>query len=216
MMLKKFAEYPPRKRVGLLAILLGLFAAFIGDPTGGVNKRVNLKELAMLASTDNDKINVKDLAQWIIDGKYDYRLIDLRKPEEYEKYNIPTSECIPVSKLMQSDLMRNEKIILYDNDEFTAAQGWFILKANDYKGVYVLEGGLKCWKDQILFPKLNANASPEEKLEFKKMAEISKFFGGQPQTGTTVTTKQVEMPKLKAPVKIKLKKTRHKRKREGC
>ncbi len=216
MMLKTFAEYPPRKRVGLLAILLGIFAAFIGDPTGGVTKRVNLKELSMIAATENDKVHVKDLAKWIIEGKFDYRLVDLRKPEEFEKYNIPSSECIPVSQLLNSDLMRNEKIILYADDEFTAAQGWFVLKANDYKGVYVLEGGLQCWKDQILFPKLRIDASPEEKIEFQKMAEISKFFGGQPQTGTTVSKQNTEMPKLKAPVKVKLKKSRGKRKREGC
>lgn len=216
MMLKTFAEYPPRKRVGLLAILLGIFAAFIGDPTGGVTKRVNLKELSMIAATDNDKVHVKDLAEWIIEGKFDYRLVDLRKPEEFEKYNIPSSECIPASQLLNSDLMRNEKIVLYADDEFTAAQGWFVLKANDYKGVYVLEGGLQYWKDQILFPKLRIDASPEEKIEFQKMAEISKFFGGQPQTGTTVSKQNTEMPKLKAPVKVKLKKSRGKRKREGC
>ena len=79
-----------------------------------------------------------------------------------------------------------------------------------------MEDNLNCWKDKILFPKLSVNATQQEKLEFEKIAEISKYFGGQPQTGAKATQRNVELPKLKAPVKIKLKKTRHKRKREGC
>ena len=45
----------------------------------------------------------------------------------------------------------------------------------------MLQGGLEEWKNQILFPKLPANASAEQLAKFEKMKEICKFFGGAAQ-----------------------------------
>ncbi len=79
--------------------------------------------------------------------------------------------------------MRNEKIILYSDNEAIASQGWFLLKADNFKNIYILDGGLTNWKDQVLFPKLSLNPTKEELALFEKKKEVSKFFGGQPQIG---------------------------------
>ena len=76
-----------------------------------------------------------------------------------------------------------KKIILYSDAGIHSAQAWFLLKANGYKGVYILRGGLEEWKDSILFPRLVENATPAEIAAFEKAKEISKFFGGSPQVG---------------------------------
>jgi rhodanese-related sulfurtransferase len=219
MFLKNFAELPPRKRIGILAIILGIFAAFIGEPTSKAKVSVNLKEISNLSVDDIAKVDVFSLADDIIKNKYDYRLVDLRSPEEYKKYNIPTSENIPVEKLLDSDLARNEKIVLYSDNDIVSTQGWFLLKAKNYNGVYTLKGGLKSWKDKILFPQCTCGTNPsiEQKQHHAQLAELSKFFGGKMRSESVdVAQSNMEMPTLKMPATIKLKKSKGKKKREGC
>jgi rhodanese-related sulfurtransferase len=214
-MLEQFVKLPIRKRVGILAIILGFLAIFAGSPYDRSTTRINVKEFALTSVTDESRVNVDELADWIIIGKYDYRLVDLRDTEKYNSYNIPGSENIPIREILDSDLMRNEKIVLYSDKETVAAQSWFILKADNFKNVYILEGGLKYWEDHVLFPKLLSEPTKEQLALFEKKKEVSKFFGGQPQFGGEEEIKR-ETPKLKAPPKVPVTKKRKKKSREGC
>lgn len=218
-MLKMFANLPPRKRLGILAVLMTFIAIFAGSPFDKTKASVNIKELSLLSLDKISEVKVNDLADWLIKGKYDYRLVDLRDSKEYEKYSIPTSENIPVNELLKSDLARNEKIVLYSNHDVVSSQAWFLLKADDYKGVYILDGGLKSWEEQILFPKCTCEENPsiEQKQHHAKLAEVSKYFGGKLRSGTNnVAENEVKMPTPAAPKKITLKKAKGKKQREGC
>ncbi len=215
-MLEQFVKLPIRKRVGILAIILGFLAIFAGSPYDRSTTRINVKEFALTSITDESRVNVDELADWIIIGKYDYRLVDLRDTEKYNSYNIPGSENIPVREILDSDLMRNEKIVLYSDEETVAAQSWFLLKADKFKHVYILEGGLKYWEDHVLFPILPAEPTKEQLTLFEKKKEVSKFFGGQPQVGGGEEQIKRETPKLKAPPKVTVTKKRKKKSREGC
>ena len=215
-MLEWLIKLPIRKRVGLLAIFLGILAIFLGNPYNKAYNRVNLKEISMLSANDIEKVETLDLADWIIKGKYDYRLLDLRKPKEFEKYNIPTSECVPPQNLLSSDLQRNEKVILYGDDNIAVSKAWFILKADDYRSVYLLDGGIKAWKDCVLYPVIPEKMNKTEKQKYEKIKYVSKYFGGVPQTKTKENVTQRTLPKLKAPPKIAVKVRKHKAKREGC
>ena len=181
---------------------------------------MRIKEMAIKSANDVDAVNVNDLAEWIIETKMDYRLVDLRGDENYSEYNIPSSENIPVETLTKSDLLRNEKIILYSDKEVVSAQGWFILKSADYKSVTILSGGMDAWKDDVLYPTCNCGDSPTEEQiqQHKKKEEIAKFFGGQMESSSSVDNEKVkkDVPKLKSPAKVNLKRTRTKKSREGC
>lgn len=219
MILKTFAEFPPRKRIGILGILLGVISIFLGSPFDKVNTSINAKEMSMISADDIGTIKVAELADDIIKSKFDYRLIDLRKAEEFSKYNIPSSESIQVDQILKSDLARNENILLYSDNDIESAQAWFLLKSNNYNGVNILKGGLKSWQDDILFPACvcETNPSVEQTHKHNKLAEISKFFGGNMQSGSiSETQSKMKMPELKAPTSITLKKTKGKKKREGC
>jgi rhodanese-related sulfurtransferase len=218
-MLKKFAELPPRKRVGILGIILGIFAIFAGSPFDKAKTNVNIKEMSLINTEEIVNVTVDKLADDIIKSKYDYRLIDLRESSDYLKYNIPTSENFSVANILNSDLMRNENIILYSDNDIEAAQAWFLLKANDYNSISILEGGMNRWKEEILFPACNCGENPtvEQLHKHDQKTEVSKFFGGYMQTGSIVKKeRELDMPELQAPAKIKLKKAEGKRKREGC
>ncbi|MCL4279190.1 MAG: rhodanese-like domain-containing protein, partial [Ignavibacteriaceae bacterium] len=62
-------------------------------------------------------------------------LVDVRDEETFNQYYIPTAISIPLIQLPESELLRNQKIILYADDDVNAAQAWFILKSNNFKGV---------------------------------------------------------------------------------
>lgn len=219
MFLKSFAELPARKRVGIVAIILGGISIFAGNPFDKTETKINTKEISLISSNEITSIKVHDLADDIIKSKYNYRLIDLRKSEAYSKYNIPTSENILVSELLKSDLLRNENILLYSDNDIEATQAWFLLKSNHFKGVNILEGGLKSWQSNVLFPNCNCGDNPSIEQEHKhdKIAKVSEFFGGKIQNTTLGSTQeQFVMPTVAAPKKVTLMKAKGKRKREGC
>jgi len=164
------------KKLALLAGFLAVLALVIGN-SGNKNKiNVNAKELALSTIKDQDKISTMTLAGWIIKEKLDFTLVDLRTEKEYAEYTIPGSINVRMEDLLNSDLKRNQKILLYGTDDISSAQAWFILKSSDYKGVYILSGGYNSWKNEILYPKRSANLSPEDSIKFEKIKQVSLHF----------------------------------------
>jgi rhodanese-related sulfurtransferase len=207
-------------RLALVAFVLGFVALFAGTPYRGAGATVNTSELSLAMATGADQVGVTTLADWIIQGKSNFRVVDLRKETAYAEYHIPPAENIPVAGLAQSSLLHNEKIILYADDGARAAQAWMLLKARGYKGAYILRGGLETWKDSILFPRVPENPTPAQVVEFARTREVSRFFGGTPQSlaGDSTTARQVAMPTLTMPAPQAAGATGapKKKKKEGC
>ncbi|MCX8009994.1 MAG: rhodanese-like domain-containing protein [Ignavibacteria bacterium] len=217
--LKSFFDLSLNKKLALIAFILGVLALIAGSPYDKSKVTVDTQELAMIVDKEVDHVSVYELADWLIQGNSDFRLIDLRSEKEFNEYHIPSAENIPVAELPKSNLTRNEKIILYSEGGIHSAQAWFLLKAKDYKAVYILLGGLDEWKDKILFPKISSNATPAELAEFEKIKYISKYFGGTPQTGTTqteVSSPKIELPKQQTPQTSGGVSAPKKKKKEGC
>lgn len=221
-MTDQFMKLSIAKKLALLAFILGAIALIIGNPSDSNKIYVNAKEMTLSTVQEQDRIDVMTLADWLIKGNADYTLVDLRSQKEFNEYFIPSSVNIPIENVLASELMRNQKILLYGNDDVTSAQAWFILKSSNYKAVYILKGGIVAWKNEILFPKLSAAATREEAKAFEKVKEVSIYFGGTPQivsegSAASVASQQnkmPELPKLTAPagnINPKAKK-----KKEGC
>lgn len=217
--MKKFlSNLSLNKKLAASAILLGVISIFAGDPYGGTTIKVNEKDIALSTVGNSDKVLVRELADWIIQDKSDFELVDLRSEEMYNQYSIPNAQCIPLPQISSSDLRRNQKIIFYSDDDVAASQAWFILKSKKYKGVYILDGGLDEWKEKVLFPKAPVNAGKDDLAKFEKMKEVAKYFGGQAQTDSSYTYAK---SKIKLPTST-LNKTKttgptgKNKKREGC
>ena len=172
-------------RLGLLLALLSIGALLIGNPTRGADLTIDPQELARIVQTETDHVSVQELADWIIQGKVDFRLIDLRSEPEFTQYHIPGAENVTITALPEYGLLRNEKIILYSEGGIHSAQAWFLLKARGYRGIYILRGGLEEWKESILFPRVPESPTADEAAAFDKAKQVSTFFGGAPLTGAT-------------------------------
>lgn len=206
------------RKLALIAVTFGLVALFAGDPYGGTAIKVNEKDIALSTVGNSDKVLVTDLADWIIKGKSDFEIVDLRTEEKYNEYTIPGSLCIPLPQIPSSELFRNQKIVLFSDDDVASSQAWFILKSKNYKGVYILDGGLEAWKEKVLFPKAPVNGNKEELSNFEKMKEVAKYFGGSAQTDSSITEikQQIKLPTPNLGNNKTVSPTGKKKKREGC
>jgi len=162
------------------ALLLGV-VAIAGNPYRGSTVSIDTQELATIVGSTVDHVTVQELADWIIQGRTDYRLVDLRSEAEYAAYHVPTAENVPVASLPEYGLGRDERIVLYSEGGIHSAQAWFLLKAKDYPGAYILLGGLEAWKDEVLYPVMPAAATPQENAVFERAAQVARFFGGGPR-----------------------------------
>jgi rhodanese-related sulfurtransferase len=205
-------------KLAALALALGAVALF-SEPHRGPFVKLDARELARVVEQEVDHVTPAELAGWIVEGRADYRLLDLRSGAEYAQYHIPTAENVTLSALPDYPLLGNEKIVLYSEGGIHAAQGWLLLRAQGYAGVYTVLGGLDGWQDEVLFPSLPADAGAAERARFERAAALAQFFGGQARVGDgEAAPARVDLPKLAAPAPAPGAATpvTKRKKKEGC
>jgi hypothetical protein len=58
---------------------------------------------------------------------------------------------------------------------------WTLNRAQGYRGVYILFGGLDAWNDDVLHPLAPADSTPAALAAFQRAAALARSFGGSPQ-----------------------------------
>ncbi len=207
------------QKLGALALVLGAVALF-SQPHRGPFVKLDAHELALVVEEEVDHVTPPELAAWIVEGRSDYRLLDLRTDEEYSAYHIPTAENVTLSGLQDYPLLRNEKLVLYSEGGIHSAQAWMLLRAQGYDAVYMLLGGLENWQDEVLFPTQATDATPADRARFERAAALAQFFGGQARMGgeAAAPAAATELPRLAAPVAPgpSVPAAPKKKKKEGC
>lgn len=205
------------RKLALAALVLGALAAF-GDPGAGRGSvSLDTQELAALVEGEVDHVSPRELADWIIAQRTDYRLLDVREAAAYGEYHIPTAEHVPMTALADHPLLRNERIVLYSDGGVHSAQAWFFLKARGFPGVYILLGGLDAWIDEVLFPAPPEGEGPETTAEAGRRRAVSELFGGSPRSGEAAGGEPAEivLPEVEAVAPTVAPRPRKKRK-DGC
>jgi hypothetical protein len=204
------------QRMAAVALTLGALT-LLGSPSPGGAVTLDTRELADIVESEVDHITADELAGWIVQGRADYRLIDVRSPEAYAEYHIPSAESATLRDLYDYPLYRNEKIVLYSDGGIHSAQAWFLLRARGFAGSYILLGGLDAWTDDVLFPELPVDATPAQVAEFEQRSRVSELFGGQPRAGGgAVERGGVELPKVAPPAPVAAPRKRKKLHKQGC
>jgi hypothetical protein len=165
--------------------------------------KLDTRELAMIVEKEVDHVTPAELAAWIVEGRTDYRLLDLRSEADFGAYHVPTAENVPVSELPDFPLLPKEKVVLYSEGGIHAAQAWFLLRAQGHTDVYTVLGGLDGWKDEVLFPVMPSDAGPQELARFERTAAVARFFGGTPRIASSAAAAPdggQQLPALATPV----------------
>lgn len=213
------AKLTPVRRFAVALLALGLVAAFAGNPYRGPFARIDAKQLALDAGSPADQVTAGQLADWLIAGRNDFLLVDVRDAAAFAQYHIPAALNVPLATLAPEFASRNERIVVYGEGGTAAAQAWMLLRSLGYPAVHLLAGGLEEWKATVLFPKAPAaDAPPTEQIEFARRSAMAKYFGGTPQcTGASAPTAP-ELPKLLPPPAAAPGATpvAQRKKKEGC
>ena len=214
----RWSALPLNQKLAACALCLGLLSLF-ASPYQTTVVAVDVKDLAGLIEQEKDHVLVSDLTAWIVQGRTDYRLIDLRGEREFAEYHIPTAENLVLSSLPDAGLSPTEKIVLYSDGGIHAYQAWMLMRAKGNRNLYTLKGGLDQWKDEVLFPTLAEHATPLERARFERTASLSRFFGGSPREGGAQgpAMKAPNLPKVEAPTApTGAAPARSRKKKEGC
>jgi hypothetical protein len=207
------------QRLGGLALALGALAVF-ANVTPGHTVTLNAKELLTGVERQEDHVTPSELAAWIVEGRTDYRLVDIRDERAFAEYHVPTAESVPLATVLDGALGRTEKIVLYGDGGIHAAQAWMVLKGKGYTQVYTLLGGLDAWKDDVLFPVMPQSPTAEEQAKFDRAVHMAKYFGGQPRAavapGAAPMALPATAPSVAPPTLPAGAGSAPKKKREGC
>lgn len=209
----------PVRRGALVLVALGLVAAFAGNPYRGPFARVDTKQLALDAAAPAAQVAPTELADWLIAGRNDFLLLDVRSADAFAQYHIPSALNVPLAQLSSDVAARNERLLVYGDSGPQAAQAWLLLRAAGYPAVHLLAGGLDAWKTSVLFPAAPADhASAAEQIDFARRAAIARHFGGSAQTAGAAAPTAPELPKLAPPPPAAPGQTpaAPRKKKEGC
>jgi len=203
------------KQIGILvALILGAVMIFL--PAQDNSKyRIDPAALGKTIMDKEDHIQPQTLSEWIIEGRRDYMLIDIRSAEEFEQNRIKGAVNIPLPELLKRDTLDglpvgDKLIVIYSNGNSHAAQAWTVMKSAGID-VYLLEGGLNYWSQAILNPQPpTGEFSDDEILRYKAASAVASYMGGGSESGQEAAVAQ---PERKNEI-IRPKKT--KKKLKGC
>jgi rhodanese-related sulfurtransferase len=220
-MTRWIAGFTTNQRLAAIAVLLGVGALF---STTTARASLDPRELAVAIASGTNRVQPRDLADRILEGRSDYRLIDLRDTAAFAAYHIPGAENLPLTSLADPGIGHTETVLLYSEDGSRAAEAWVLLRAQRYQAVYVLDRGLDGWKQDVLFPALKESpANQAERQANERLRQVSIHFGGAPRMGgeqgaaSATPAMTVAMPKIEAPVlPAGERKPAAKKKKEGC
>ncbi|MFL5614525.1 MAG: rhodanese-like domain-containing protein [Gemmatimonadaceae bacterium] len=175
---------PTHRRLRWLAgIALGLAAAasFAGSPYTARHASIDVALLAHTVEQEEDHVTALELAEWIKERRPGLRVLDVRTPEEYQAYHVPTAEHLALDSLTRMPFRADETLVLYSEGGAHAAQVWVFLRALGYRKVFFLRGGLYEWLDQVMNPRL-ADTTVAARGSFARASVISRYFGGVPRS----------------------------------
>jgi rhodanese-related sulfurtransferase len=167
----------PRALLALFIIPLGLIIAAVPQNTTKPYK-LTASQLLSEANSRTQYITPDIVADMIVNKDPSFQLIDVRSPDEFEKFSLPGAINIPLSDLLAdqyTDILNQDvkMNIFYSNGTLHANEAWMITRQLGYANNYVLEGGLNYWFEAIMNPQKPPTTSPDEEFaryDFRKSA----------------------------------------------
>jgi rhodanese-related sulfurtransferase len=171
-----------KSRVILSISIIGLGVIIAAIPQNTTHPyKLTAEELLEEAYGRVQYFNPDEVAEMIVQKDPSFQLIDVRDPDEFEKFKLPGAINIPLPNLLDEewlpyldqDIRMN---IFYSNGTLKSNEAWMITRTLGYNNNYVLEGGLNYWAETIMNPEQPASTSPNEefaKYDFRQGASMA-------------------------------------------
>lgn len=183
-------------------ILLGVVIAMVPENTTKPYK-LTAEEMLVEVQGAAEMVTADEVAHWLVSKDPSLQLIDVRTPDEFQKYHLEGAINIPISAILKDEYRdyvdQGIKMnVLYSNGTLGSHQAWMVLRQLGFQNNYVMQGGLNYWFDTIMNPQAPASTSPDEefaKYDFRKAAS-GVFGGGSGVAMTAPTQSKADKPKV--------------------
>ena len=163
----------------LLTALAATLAACGQPPETGA--RVSFMDVAQSAAREEDRVSVEQLAEWLIEERKDFVLIDVRSQDEFTKGKIHEARNLPLAELVTSEtiatLPADRKIVVYSNGSENAAKAATMLRLAGLDA-HLVTGGYNAWHQRILNPDIPAEELDGESLQVSAQRAYACYFVG--------------------------------------
>jgi rhodanese-related sulfurtransferase len=141
----------------------------------------NFDQVAQAVARRDDRVSAADLAGWIIQGKRDFVLIDLRPANDFASGHIDGARNVAVPELLSPQQMKtlpkDRKVVVYSQGSETAAQAVVLLRLAGYDAD-LLQGGYNFWTQHVLNPASQPSQADEESPGIAEKQAIACYFVG--------------------------------------
>ena len=163
----------------LLIAMAAWLAACERAPERGTD--VSFVDVAQSAARQEDRVSVGELAEWLIEERKDFVLVDVRARDEYMKAKIHEARNIPLAELVSTEsiaaLPADRKIVVYSNGSENAAKAITMLRLSGLDA-HLLTGGYNAWHERILNPDISAEELDGESLQVSAQRAYACYFVG--------------------------------------
>jgi len=188
-------------RLAVLAVIIAVVLVAAAAISHHV-RAAEINAVAQSAASDAGQVTAGALAQWIVEKRQDYQLIDLRAPWQFDDYHIPTAINIPFAQLFsaESRLNKNKQIVVYGLGAGHAAQVQVLLAMKGYHA-YALNDGIIAWWDEVMTPSSIRSANPQSS-GYQQARQLREYFmtGDRASEPPTFAATPVQEPAPVMPV----------------
>ena len=162
----------------LIPVLLLVGLAACSNDSGNT---AALVEVAQAAARQSDRAQVEQLAEWLIEERQDFVLVDVRAPSGYDKGHIGEARNLAIAELVtdatMSSLPTDRKVVVYSNGSENGAKAATLLRVAGINA-QVLVGGYNAWQARILNPDIPAEELDGESLQVSEQRAFACYFVG--------------------------------------
>mgnify|MGYP001815025286 CR=1 FL=1 len=152
-----------------------------GCGAGDKAHEVSLVDVAQAAARQSDRVQVEDLAEWLIEERQDFVLVDVRAAADYDKGRIGEARNIPIAELVTEEtlagLSADRKILVYSNGSENGAKAATLLRIAGLDA-HVVTGGYNAWHARVLNPAISAEELDGESLQVSAQRAYACYFVG--------------------------------------
>ncbi len=198
-----------RKQIHILSVFIICSSILIGctsNKNDDLNYKISINESLGAILKDSSRVSPEKMADIIYNNNTQFRLIDIRNPNDYIKGHVPGAINIPGHDILNPQykkyLNQDDVInILYCHSAMKATEAWFLLFQLGYKNNLYFHGGYHYIKENILDAyKVNSSMGYDEKEKYDYNA-IMKSLGAK----SSGTSSSISAPALNAPITKKKK-----------
>jgi rhodanese-related sulfurtransferase len=149
--------------------LIGVLAALSSFvfPERKVSLISKSNDMTVLQSYKPDIMTSDELACRLMSDDKRIQIIDFRDSKEYEKFNLPKSTSFVIDNLFEKEpnkllTLRHKVNIFVSEDEIAERKMAFIASELGYRNIKILKGGLREFKEQIIYAKTTTDTTNQE------------------------------------------------------